>query len=258
MKDLTLRTIYILFFLFVCLSTMAQIQDKKVFHFNGDVSVTNNGFSFIPTFSLGEPASIVNLSVGGKRFAFEPQFRFELEGLKPWSFIAIWRYDLIQNEKTSLRLGAHFPAISYRKQLIEINGVMTEQIYTQRWFTPEMTISHKLTDNISIGSYYIHGFGLEPEGQTKNTDFISLRMKLNIPLTDNWFLRWNPQVYYLRMDDLGGYFAAQSITIARKKIPVSISTSMNLSLESENEIPSKDFDWNVGIIYTFKNEFNKK
>lgn len=54
---------------------------ERVYHFNGTVSVTNNGFSFIPLFSLGKPAAVVNLSVGGNRFSFDPQFRFDLDGL---------------------------------------------------------------------------------------------------------------------------------------------------------------------------------
>ncbi len=247
--------------LLITLTHVAFPQDdttKKVYHFNGNVSITNNGFSFIPTFSLGEPATIVDLSLGGKRFSFEPQFRFELKGLKPWSFIAIWRYNLIQSEKTKLRLGVHFPAFSYLRQMIEINGVMTKQIYTQRWLTPELIFSTKLTEQINVGTYYIHGFGLESEGQVDNTDFISLRMEFNIPIVKKWYVQWNPQVYYLRMDDLGGFYAAQSITIGHKKIPVSISTMMNKSLEEENEIPAKDFDWNISLIYTFKSEFSKK
>jgi hypothetical protein len=49
---------------------------------------------------------------------------------------------------------------------------------------------------------------LESEGQDENTDFISLRMGLNIPIAKKWYFHWNPQVYYLRMDDLGGFFTA--------------------------------------------------
>jgi hypothetical protein len=55
-------------------------------HIGGAVTVTNNGISLIPNFTLGKPAAIFDLSVGGKKLSFEPQFRFALEG-KPWSFI---------------------------------------------------------------------------------------------------------------------------------------------------------------------------
>lgn len=250
-----------LLFLLITLTHLSYSQDvsiKKEYHFNGDVSITNNGFSFIPTFSLGEPATILDLSVGGKRFSFEPQFRFELKGLKPWSFIAIWRYDLIQSEKTKLRLGVHFPAFSYIRKTVEINGVMTDIIYTQRWITPELIFSTKISEKINIGTYYIHGFGLESKGQVGHTDFISLRMGFNFPFAEKWNFLWNPQVYYLRMDDLGGFFAAQSLTVGHKKIPVSLSSMMNVSLEEENEIPAKNFNWNISLIYSFRLEFRKK
>ena len=260
-KGIASLLIGIQIFLLCTVPYLAYSQDEatgKVYHFNGDVSITNNGFSFIPTFSLGEPAAIVDLSVGGKRFNFEPQFRFELKGLKPWSFIAIWRYDLVQREKTKLRLGVHFPAYSYLRKMIEVNGVMTELIYTQRWITPELIFSTKISEKINVGTYYIHGFGLESEGQTKNTDFISLRMGLNMPFAKKWYFLWNPQVYFLRMDELGGFFAAQSLTLGHKKIPVSLSSMMNISLEEENEIPAKNFNWNISLIYTFKLDFTKR
>ena len=40
----------------------------KEYHLNGSISATNNGISFIPTFSLGKPATIFNFSVGGHNF----------------------------------------------------------------------------------------------------------------------------------------------------------------------------------------------
>jgi hypothetical protein len=64
-------------------------KPDRIYHFNGNISITNNGFSSIPTFSLGKPATIADLSIGGKKISFDPQFRFDLNGLKPWSFILI-------------------------------------------------------------------------------------------------------------------------------------------------------------------------
>ena len=45
----------------------------------------------IPLFSL-ENHKTVNLSVTGKRFSFDPQLRFDLDGLKPWSLLFGWNY----------------------------------------------------------------------------------------------------------------------------------------------------------------------
>ena len=46
------------------LSSFSQKTDstKSTSHFSGSVGVTNNGISLIPTFPLGKPATILNLS----------------------------------------------------------------------------------------------------------------------------------------------------------------------------------------------------
>ena len=68
--------------------SFAQRTDstKAAGYFAGTISVTNNGLSFIPTFSLGDPAALFLLSVGKERISFDPEFRFSREG-KPWTFI---------------------------------------------------------------------------------------------------------------------------------------------------------------------------
>jgi len=70
----------------------------------------------------------------------------------------------------------------------------------------------------------------------------------NLRITGDWYLRWDPQFYYIRMDELGGFFTAQSITLGNHKLPVILSSLMNISLESDNEIPTKDFDWNISLV----------
>ena len=60
-------------------------EDKTsgISHFSGNVSVTNNGLSLIPAFSLNRPAAIFELSLGGERLSFDPEMRFALDG-QPW------------------------------------------------------------------------------------------------------------------------------------------------------------------------------
>jgi hypothetical protein len=57
---------------------------KRISYFSGSASVTNNGISIVPSFSLGKPAAIFNLSLTKKRFSVEQDLRFSLAG-KPWS-----------------------------------------------------------------------------------------------------------------------------------------------------------------------------
>ncbi len=251
---------------FLCLAfftlahaSFSQVNDstKRSVNFAGSVSVTNNGFSFIPSFSLGKPAIIVDLLVGGKRFSFDPQFRFDLEGLKPWSFIFIWRYKLIQSDRWQVKPGVHLPAIAFRSRIVDTNGTTYEQVYAQRFITPELTVSYSLNRNISVGTYYIYGLGLEKAGQTKHTHFLSLRSSLNnLQLTKDLWMRWDPQVYYLKLDVKDGFYVAHTLSMGVKDFPLLVATTMNKALETD--VASKDFDWNISLVYTFGNQWVKK
>ena len=232
-------------------------QDEKSIHFNGDISLTNNGFSLIPLFSLGNPASIIELSVGGERFSFDPQIRVDLEGLKPWSFIFIWRYKVIHNKRFKLRVGMHFPVYVFRSQTVQVNGVSQEKLVSQRFLTPELTLGYDLSKKVNTGIYYLYGRGLEKVDQPKNTHFLSFRVGINqINLSKQVYLKWDPQIYYLNIDQDQGVFLAHTLSVRHRNFPLYLSTMMNKSLYSE--IAAKDFDWNINLVYAFRTNFVKK
>lgn len=245
-------TVFVLFS-----SAQAPEENTRVYHFNGNVSVTNNGFSLIPSFSLGKPATIAVLSVGGERFSVDPQFRFDLEGLKPWSLIFMWRYKVIQSEKFLFRAGFHLPAIAFREQTIEIDDSPMDRSIPSRFFAPELTTTYMFSERIGAGMYYIFGLGLEKEGQTRHTNFLSFRAYFNrIPMGEQFYFNWTPQFYYLNMDGTDGFFTAQTLELGHRNIPLSLSTMMNIKLKSD--IDTKDFDWNIGLVYTFGGQFTRK
>ena len=67
--------LFIFFILFsYCVFSQQTDTIKGIVAFNGSVSVTNNGFSLIPAFSLGDPAAIVILYAGGKGSALSQSF----------------------------------------------------------------------------------------------------------------------------------------------------------------------------------------
>ena len=231
-------------------------QDEKTFHFDGDISVTNNGFSLIPLFSLGNPAVIADLSVGGDRFSFEPQFRFDLEGLKPWSFIFIWRYKIIDKPRFNLKAGMHFPVFIFRSQTVQTNGVTREQLVSQRFMATELSASYDISNKVSIGSYCLYGWGLEKIEQPSSL-FLSFRVGIDdIRLNKHLFLEWDPQVYFLRIDDDNGIFASHSLSLKHRKFPVYLSSLMNKAIHSD--IDADDFDWNISLVYRFDTDFTKK
>ncbi len=256
MKQIILTAVFVLF----SLSIRAQENESSgpVYHFDGSVSVTNNGFSFIPLFSLGKPASIINLSVGGDRFSFDPQFRFDLAGFKPWSFIFIWRYKVIQTEKFQLKVGTHLPAYSFRNQPVLVDGGGTEdRLVPFRVMALELLPTYTLSEHVSIGAYYIHGFALESFDPTRHIDFLSLRAYINqLHLSKQLYFSWNPEVYFLNLFGTTGFYAAHILTLGHQKIPVSLSSTMNVKLKSD--IETKDFDWNLSLVYTFGNQLVKK
>ena len=229
---------------------------ERDYHFNGTVSVTNNGFSFIPLFSLGKPAAVINMSVGGERFSFDPQFRFDLDGFKPWTLIFIWRYKLIQKEKFEMKVGTHLPTYSFREVSSEIDGETQIRLVPYRVMAGELLPTYTISGHVSLGAYYIHGFALEKFDDIKYIDFLSLRAYFTqLHISKQFFLSWNPEVYFLNLYGTGGYYAAQSLVLGHEKIPVSLSTTMNIKLKSD--IETKDFDWNISLAYTFGGQFTK-
>ncbi len=240
------------------LTIKAQDADTsdRVYHFNGNVSVTNNGFSFIPLFSLGKPAAIVTLSVGGDRFSFDPQFRFDLDGLKPWTLIFIWRYKVIEKEKFQMKVGIHLPTYSFREVSSQIDGEAQVRLVPFRVMAVELLPTYTVSRHVSLGAYYIHGFALEEFDPTKHIDYLSLRAHFTqLHFAKQFYLSWNPEVYYLNLYGPGGFYAAQSLSLGHQKIPVSLSTTMNIKLVSD--IETKDFDWNISLVYTFGGQFTK-
>lgn len=246
-------------FAFCCFVQVVSAQQVDSMHrqlnIRGAVSVTNNGFSFIPSFSLGRPASIINLSVSGKRrLSFEPEFRYALDG-KPWSFIFIWRYKLIRSERFQLTAGTHLPALNFKTVSVEKNGVVQDVIQTSRFFPVLEVMPYvPLNKNTGLGLFYLYGHGVEKD-ITQHTHFLAFRAVFNhIPLVSRWYLRWVPQTYYLKSDSKDGFYAASNLTLARSGFPLAISSMLNKSISTT--VPGKAFDWNVSLVYQFHHEYN--
>lgn len=249
------KTIFPLLFLFAFQTVFGHKPDstQTPLTFSGAINLTNNGFSNIPTFSLGRPATIVNLTVGRKRTSFEPELRFSLEG-KPWSFLFWLRHKVILHPKYQLSVGIH-PGFNFRYEDAVIKGVESNYIVTRRYLTEELNQNFIVSKQVSMSLYYMYGRGIDV-GTTKNTHYLSLRAAFsNLKIAENITLRLNPQVFYLKTDDKDGFFAAASLGIMKKNWPISIGAMMNQKIKST--IVTKDFNWNVGLNYVFGGKFKK-
>ncbi len=224
---------------------------KVTTNFGGAVSVTNNGISFIPTFSLGKPAVIFDLSVG-RKLTFEPQLRFSLEG-KPWSFIFWWRYKLLKTDKFSINLGTHL-GLPFKTITEKVNGVTSETIITKRYLAGELVPNYLLSKDIRIGLYYLYSRGIDI-GTTKDTHFLTFNANFsNIRLTKQFYMKFLPQVYYLKMDNQDGFYFTSAFTLASRKVPISISSVINKIIQTDIAA-SRNFVWNLSLIYSFNHKY---
>ena len=237
--------------------SFAQNADstKPVFHFGGAALVTNNGISLIPTFSLGEPAAIFDIYMGKRKLSFEPEFRFSLEG-KPWAFLFWWRYKLVEGQRFKFNIGAH-PAMNFRTVTAEVNGEWKEMIVTRRYLAGELSPNYFIAKNVSVGVYYLYSHGIDKEA-VRHTHFVTLNSNFsNIRLFDEVYLRFIPQVYYLKQDKEDGFYATSTIALAKRGFPLSVMAIFNKTIETDITA-SKDFVWNLSLIYSFSKHYVTK
>ncbi len=233
--------------------SFAQYVDstKLTGHFGGAVSLTTNGISTIPSFTLGKPAIIFDMTVGRKKISFEPQFRFSLEG-KPWSFLFWWRYKLITSKKVQVNIGAH-PALNFRTTTVPSNGISKDVIVARRYLAGELSPNMLLTNNISVGAYYLYSHGFEKD-VARHTHFLGLKSSFsNIRLTGEYFMRFTPQLFYLKTDKPDGFYFNSTLSFAKKNFPFSLSTIINKAIRTD--IAGKSLLWNATLIYTFNKEY---
>jgi hypothetical protein len=223
-------------------------ETAKIRAFSGAITATNNGISTFPNLSLGKPAAIFDFSVGSKRWSFDPQLRFSMQG-KPWTFIFWGRYKVVNDKKFKFTIGAH-PAFSFKEEnVLALNGDSKTVMNVYRYAAAEFVPNVILSKNFSVGLYYLYSHGVDP-GTTINSHFIKLNTAIsNIKLSEGSFLKWQPQAYYLKMDSREGYYASSVLTLTTKNCPFAVSSIMNKIIKSD--IPGDDFVWNVSLVYNY-------
>jgi hypothetical protein len=233
------------------LSGYAQKKDSTFF-FRTDLTLTNNGFSIIPAFTLGEPAGFLDMRMGNKRFSFEPQFRFDLEG-RPWSLIFIYRYKAISKSRFQLTFGGHLPGMNFVTRTVSIDGIDENLSVARRFLAGEILPTYTLSEKISIGMYYLRGRAFQRHGP-QNTNFLALQGNfMKIKLVGKSYVTFNPQVFYLKVDDADGYYVNATTVLGIRNFPLTISGIVNKAIQST--IPAQDFDWSLNLIYTLDKQY---
>ena len=244
-------------------STLAFSQyevDNKEYNFSGNINVNNNGVSWVPLFTLGEPSLIANFSIGSERFSVNPSFRYELDGLQPWSVDIYWNYKFLNKEKLRIDIGGFLPGTTFQDFTYEKNGV-EDKILTP-WVTaminPKITLL--INDSFSLRLSYFTGIPLKIVDKENQFDsgeifFIQPLFK-KLRLSEKLNLIWQPEIYYLKLDDNSGIFSAQTLTVNINNSPISFSSIINKSIDI-GSLSGKKFDWNIGLNYSFNYNFKR-
>lgn len=246
-----MRALFVLIFALGVSAGYAQQRDSTFF-FKTELSLTNNGFSIIPAFTLGKPAALLDMKMGNKRLSFEPQFRFALEG-RPWSFVFIYRYKAIMRSKFQLTIGGHIPGLNFVTRPIEVNGVVEDMSVARRFLAGEIIPKYTFSNKVSVSIYYLRGHGFQEDGP-EDSNFLSLQGSFSkIKVAGKVYVDFNPQLYYLTVDADDGFYVNASATLGIRNFPVTISGIVNKTIQSD--IPTKDFDWNISLVYTLDKNF---
>jgi hypothetical protein len=256
MNSAFLRLVF--FFVILVFSSIFHLQAQEkttpTGQFGGVITATNNGVSIIPSFTLGRPALLFDLSLSGERFSFDPMLRFGMDG-KPWSFVFWGRYKAIKDKPFTLTVGAH-PAFIFAERIVKVNGREETMFVSQRFLAMEIAPMYKFSNRLSMGLYYLRGHGFNPI-PPDNSNFIALNTVISgIPVGGGFNMRINPQLFYLKVDDDSGTYATSNFTVTKPGFPIGFQGLVNQKIKSS--IPGDDFIWNVGLLYIFSTPYQKK
>jgi hypothetical protein len=247
------KFILVSYFVSISLLSFAQKTDSTQApnFFTGQITATNNGISLIPSFSLGKPAILFDLSIGKKRLSFDPMLRFAMNG-KPWAFVFWWRYKMFDNKKFKMSVGAH-PSVVFREVSIINNGITKDYLTAQRYFAWEATPTYFPHKKIGFGFNYLGSKGLTKD-IVQHTTFLAFKAIMpSISLSKSINLSLIPQVFYLKMDKNEGTYVSGIVGVSKRNFPISISSIMSKKIKSA--IAGNDFVWNLQLNYNINNKY---
>jgi hypothetical protein len=221
---------------------------------SGQVGITNNGFSIVPSFSLNSPAVLLMGSVRKNKISFEPDIRLVPDASK--GGLLFWlRYRLVDKDKFKLRLGAH-PAFSFVHRNITANGNTTRITEMLRFLAFEVVPSYQIQPNWGVSAMYLQGHGMQSHGpQLTRVLFLNTNIS-NLPLSNNLRFHLFPTVFFLYTDGKQGDYFSLTGVLAHKKLPFTLQGTINQTFQS-NVPNNQDFMWNVMLAYNFRKTFQR-
>ncbi len=231
----------------ICMAFHAYAQKThEPLKATANLQLTNNGVSLFPNLSLGKPAAIVNIYASKKNVSFEPEFRWALNG-KPWAYIFWLRYRL-QHKKFTFRTGIH-PAYNFAEDVVSFKNQLVNRFITTRYLAGELSPGFRFSEKFHLGIHYLHAGALDNYG-ARASDFVSVQPSFsNLNLAKKFYLNFNPQVFYLKIEESPGVYVSESTTLNIIDFPVYLSNMMTYKIKSE--IPGDDFVWSMGVNFKF-------
>lgn len=254
-KYFLMKIISILTFLHLSFHLLAQTDSTKmvqpeavgkVWQFNGNIQLNNNGISPVPAFSLGKPSLMSSLFVKKGGFTYSPEFNYGADG-KPWVVNQWFRYQWTRGNFT-YRTGLNFSLFFGREKVLKDNKII-EVVKLNQYTALEGGLVYKLSDKNSLSLTYWNSYGLD-YGSVKSGHFLILSANFShIPLSKSLFLQLRPNVFYLSNKvPFKGLFVSAITSIEHKKYPFSLFIQGVKPVWVAQETKS---NWNYGLNYTF-------
>lgn len=233
-----------------CFSFAQDVDSTKgESYISGAASITNNGISLIPSFSLEQSAAIFNMSLEKGRFSFDPEFSFSLEEGRPWYQLFWLRYKLVNSGRFRVTTGTHL-GLNYKSAAQPPGGNPQRVITMERYLVGELVPTYAISKKVHLGMYYLFARGFDI-GTRKPTHFVTLNASFaDIKLAGKVFLNLAPQVYYLYLYGEEGYYATSTFTLGITNLPLSLSSTMNKAIKTDITA-GKNFLWNLTLRYSF-------
>lgn len=247
-----LKNLFIAFILFAA-TTNVQGQEttdtgRLIIQSSGVLSVTTNGISPVPAFSLGKPVVSAFLSLRNKRISYNPEIAFSLDGV-PWFLNSIFRYNLIEKSKFKLRTGLMW-GISFSNPVINLNSSIRDITKAERLLLIELIPEYKLSENValSLTAYKARNFD---SGLVNKFSYFSITNRITkISVYKRVYTSLFPQLYYLDIDGSNGFFVSGIFGFGLEELPFFLSVQMNQTITTTIS-PAPAFEWNISLAYSF-------
>lgn len=234
---------------FIMFSQESKDSSRSFFKFTGTVSVTTNGISPIPAFSLDKPAITAFLKIVRKRVSLDPEFGFSTKGI-PWFVGTCFRYKAIDKPRFILNTGVIW-GLGFSYPQLKENGKTNIISKAERFAWLDIRSKYIFSKTLSVGSNIWNGYNFE-KGSVKRIHYLSLNLNVDdVKLKGAYYFKLYPQLFYLNLDETNdGFFASATGGIGQKKWGLFLSTQFNQTVIT-NISPSPGFKWNISLDYSF-------